>query len=261
MRKLTRRSVVAGLTAVTTMPVAGSASADSELVSLKVMTEEYPPFNYHDGTALRGISVEIMEEIFKRTMSGHTRKDIALLPWARGYNLTLQRPGHALFSTTRTQDRESLFRWVGPFVSTVVGLTARKDRNLKIETVHDLAKIRIGVVKDDVGQLLLRAQGVPDDRIEPVLSNEQNFRKLIAGRVDAISYETEVTRWGLQQMGADLSEYETVYDLNRGELYLALHHQTSGDVIDVLQEAFDSMVRDGAHDKILKGYGIRSSDS
>ncbi len=223
-----------------------------------VMTEEYPPFNYEDGTGLNGISVEIIEEIFKRTNSGHSREDIALLPWARGYNLTLQRPGHALFSTTRTQDREDLFKWVGPFVPTVIGLIAKKSKNLQIKTVHDLANIRIGVVKDDVGQLLLRAQGVPDDRIEPVLSNEQNFRKLMAGRVDAISYETKVTRWGLQQRGADIDDYETVYELDRGELYLALHHETSDEVVEALQDAFNSMVQDGTHEMILKRYGITS---
>ncbi|WP_299471875.1 ABC transporter substrate-binding protein [uncultured Roseibium sp.] len=258
MRDLTRRSVVAGLAAFSALPSARTSFARSELNALKVMTEEYPPFNYQDGSGLNGISVEIMAEIFRRTNSGHGRGDIELLPWARGYNLTLQRPGHALFSTTRTQDREELFKWVGPFVPTVVGLTAKKSRELDIKTVHDLANIRIGVVKDDVGQLLLRAQGVPDDRIEAVLSNEQNFRKLMAGRVDAISYETKVTRWGLQQFGANLDDYETVYELDRGQLYLALHHQTSDDVVESLQSAFNSLVKDGTHNMILKSYGITS---
>ncbi|MET1414880.1 ABC transporter substrate-binding protein [Roseibium sp. HPY-6] len=258
MRDLTRRSVVAGLAAFSTLPLGRASFARSELNALKVMTEEYPPFNYQNGSGLSGISVEIMAEIFRRTNSGHDRSDIELLPWARGYNLTLQRPGHALFSTTRTQDREELFKWVGPFVPTVVGLTAKKSRELQIKTVHDLANIRIGVVKDDVGQLLLRAQGVPDDRIEAVLSNEQNFRKLMAGRVDAISYETKVTRWGLQQFGANLDDYETVYELDRGQLYLALHHQTSDEVVEKLQNAFNSLVEDGTHSMILKTYGITS---
>lgn len=259
MRFLTRRSVVAGMAAFSSLPLIRSSRANTELGSLKVMTEEYPPYNYKDGSGLSGISVEIMEEIFKRAGSGHNRGDIALLPWARGYNLTLQRPGHALFSTTRTQDREDLFKWVGPFVPTVIGLTAKKSRHLEIKTVHDLADIRIGVVKDDVGQLLLRAQGVPDDRIEPVLSNEQNFRKLMADRVDAISYETKVTRWGLQMRGADLDDYETVYELDRGQLYLALHHQTSDPVVARLQKAFDALVEDGTHSKILNQYGFTTS--
>ncbi|WP_063832902.1 ABC transporter substrate-binding protein [Labrenzia sp. DG1229] len=256
MRFLTRRSVVAGMAAFTSLTLIRSSHASTGLGSLKVMTEEYPPFNYKDGAGLSGISVEIMDEMFKRAASGHNREDIALLPWARGYNLTLQRPGHALFSTTRTPDREDLFKWVGPFVPTVVGLTAKKSRHLQIKTVHDLADIRIGVVKDDVGQLLLRAQGVPDDRIETVLSNEQNFRKLMAGRVDAISYETKVTRWGLQMRGADLENYETVYELDRGELFLALHYQTSDKIVETLQGAFDTIVADGTHERILKQYGI-----
>ncbi|CTQ75461.1 substrate-binding periplasmic protein [Roseibium alexandrii] len=258
MKAVTRRTVLAGMAVLAPLPLLRLSRASSDLAGLQVMTEEYPPYNYQVGGELMGLSVEIMEEIFNRTASGHSRSDISLLPWARGYNLTLQRSGHALFSTTRTPDRESLFKWVGPFVPTVVGLIAKKSRNLNIQTVQDLADLRIGVVKDDIGQLLLQAKGVPDDRIEAVLSNDQNFRKLIAGRVDAISYETRVTRWALQTRDVALDEYETVYELDRGELYLALHHQTPDDLVGLLQSVFDTMVDDGTHAQILQRYGIKS---
>jgi polar amino acid transport system substrate-binding protein len=256
MKAVTRRTVLAGMAVLAPLPSLRLSRASADLAGLQVMTEEYPPYNYQEGGELLGLSVEIMEEIFNRTASGYSRSDIALLPWARGYNLTLQRSGHALFSTTRTPDREDLFKWVGPFVPTVVGLIAKKSRNLNIETVQDLGGLADWGGQGRCRAAPLQARGVPDDRIEAVLSNDQNFRKLIAGRVDAISYETRVTRWALQTRDVALDEYETVYELDRGELYLALHHQTPDDLVDLLQSVFDTMVDDGTHAQILERYGI-----
>ncbi|MGI9388351.1 MAG: substrate-binding periplasmic protein [Methyloligellaceae bacterium] len=254
MTDISRRTLVAGLAASASIGFVPSVQAKNELGSLAIMTEDYPPFNYRDGNQLHGMSVDIMMEICKRAKTGHQRSDIALLPWARGYNLTLKRSGHALFSTTRTEQREPLFKWVGPFVPTIVGLTAHKDRKLKIQSLDDLSRLRIGVVKDDVGQLQLQAKGVPDDRLEAVLTNEQNYRKLMAGRVDAICYETEVTKWGLRQLGANPADYEIVYELTQGNLYLALHRQTPNGVVVTLQDAFDSLVSDGSHQRIIASY-------
>lgn len=237
--------------ALATLHSARISRADDPLNSLKFMTEDYPPFNYEQDSELRGISVDIVEEILKRAGSSHKRSDIELLPWARGYNLTLDRPGHALFSTTRTEEREDLFKWVGPFVPTVIGVTARKDRNLSIKSVSDIEKLRIGVVKDDVGHLLLRAAGVPDEKLDIVLFNEQNYKKLAAGRIDAMAYETNVTKWGLRSIGQNLTEYEVVYELKRGDLYLALHKDTPDSVVDRLQESFDSLVADGTRERII----------
>ena len=218
MHNISRRAFVAGLAASAALPIVGRSQAAGNLSSLKFMTEDYPPYNYMQDGQLRGFSVDVVVEMFNRVDSGHARASIELLPWARGYNLTLQRAGHALFSTTRTADREELFKWVGPFVPTVVGLTAHKNRNIKIDTVEDLYSLRVGVVKDDVGQLLLKGIGFPEKRMEVVLSNNQNYRKLIAGRLDAIAYETEVTKWGLQQMNASPERYEVVHELKRSDL-------------------------------------------
>ena len=36
------------------------------------------------------------------------------LPWARAYTYGLEKPQHCVFSTSRTAEREALFKWVGP---------------------------------------------------------------------------------------------------------------------------------------------------
>lgn len=256
MTLITRRAFAAASVALGILQTGNLARASDALNALKVMTEDYPPFNYSEDGELRGLSVDIMVELLRRAGASHVRTDIELLPWARGYNLTLDRPGHALFSTTRTEDREKLFKWVGPFVPTVVGLTARKDRKLSINSQKDFETIRIGVVKDDVGHLLLRAAGVSDDQLDIVLYNDQNYKKLAAGRIDAMAYETSVTKWGLMSIGEAIGDYEVVHELKRADLYLALHKETADDIVETLQSSFDSMIADGTHELIVSRYLI-----
>lgn len=251
---VTRRTFIASSLASATLLSSRYGHADEALNSLKVMTEDYPPFNYHKDGELKGLSVEIVSELLKRAGTTHKRSDIELLPWARGYNLTLDRPGHALFSTTRTEDRENLFKWVGPFVPTIIGLIARKDRNLTIGSEQDFSKIRIGVVKDDVGHLLLRSAGVADKDLDIVLFNDQNYKKLAAGRIDAMAYETSVMKWGLHSVGESLSEYEVIHELKRSDLYLALNKETPDSQVETLQRSFDSLVADGTHAEIVARY-------
>lgn len=254
MADLTRRAFIAGLVASSSIGLPQNARADDPLDGFEFMTEDYPPYSYERQGVLRGISVDIVTELFKRVHSRHSRDSIRMLTWARGYNITLQHAGHALFSATRTTDREHLFKWVGPFVPTVVGLTAPRSRNLKIDSMEDLYGLRVGVVKDDVGHLVMKSRGFPENRMEIVVSNGQNYRKLLAGRLDAIAYETQVTRWGLREWNADPEQYEMVYELKRSHLYLALNRSTPDEIVNQLQDAFDSMVADGSHRRILARY-------
>ena len=228
--------------------------AQSPIDNLTFLTEDYPPFNFEQDGRLSGISTEIVAEMLTRSGSALTTKDVKLLPWVRGYHLTLAEPNHALFSTTRTPSREERFKWVGPFVPTVIGVIAKKEKGLKIETLDDLSALRIGVVKDDIGQLLLEETGFPRKRMEPVLMNDQNYKKLFADRIDAIAYETKVAAWQIAASGQDQNEFEVIHELKRSELYLALNLETPDAVVEMLQTALEAMKEDGTHAAILEKY-------
>nr|WP_321446036.1 transporter substrate-binding domain-containing protein [uncultured Cohaesibacter sp.] len=238
------------------LAMTGPAHADSPVDRLSIMTEDYPPFNYGNGDRLEGICTEIMVEMLSRAGSNLNVKDIRLFPWTRAYKLVLSEKNHALFSTTRTPSRERLFKWVGPFVPTVVGVIAKKSRKLKIQSLSDLVALRIGAVKDDIGHLLLHEINMPTSRIEPVLLNGQNYKKLIADRLDAIAYEASVTMYQLHEMGEKISDYEVIYELQRSELYLVLSTDTPDEIVRILQAQLDAMKKDGSHAAILKKYGV-----
>ena len=236
------------------MAGSGLAQGPTSVDQLIVTTEDYPPFNFSSEDELQGISTDIMSELFIRTQSKLTKKDIQLLPWTRAYKLALNRPNFAVYSTTRTESREDLFKWVGPFVPTVIAVVAKKEKAFEINTNEDLHKLRIGVVRDDIGQLLLKETGMPDERIEPVLRNDQNYRKLFSDRIDAIAYESNVVNWQIKAMGEAPEAFEVIYELQRAELYLALNPSVSDKLVSLLQEKLDEMKADGTHEAILSKY-------
>lgn len=248
------RTYLSILATLILLSVPTGTRAQSPLDDLTIITEDYPPFNFEQDGKLKGISTEIVGELLKIGGSDKTIDDIKLISWARGYNLAQTEPNHALYSTTRTEKRETLFKWVGPFVPTVVGLIAKKERGLVISSADDLQKLRIGAVRDDIGHQLLLEVGMPTDRLEAVQFNDQNYKKLFSDRIDAIAYETTVSNWRIRNMGQNPEDFEVIHELRRAELYLALHKDTPDEIVTGLQKALDMIKRNGTYQAILDKY-------
>ncbi len=233
--------------------VSGSAAAAS-VNDIVFMTEQYPPYNFEEDNKLKGIAVDTLALMLQRAGSKQTREDIKLLPWARGYKRLLSKPNTCLFSTTRTEEREHLFKWVGPIAPESVGLIARKDRNIKIGSVEDIEKHNIGTIRDDVAEQYLISAGISVDDMERVPKTMQNIKKLNRGRIDLWAYDENVAMWELKANGFNPADYESVYVLGRKNQYLACHKGTSDSVIQKLQAALDTLKADGEYEKILDRY-------
>jgi polar amino acid transport system substrate-binding protein len=221
------------------------------------MTENYPPFNFEKDGKLQGIATDLMVLILKKLDSKQTREDIRLLPWARGYRLTLNQKNTCLFATTRTAEREKLFKWVGPITTTSIGLLARKERKVKIQSLADLKDYRAGVVRSDIGEQLLVNAGIPLqdlDRVGGTDATLTSITKLNKGRIDVWSYETNVAKWEIKAKGFKVEEYETVYVLKEGELYFAFHKDTPQELLQQLQNALDALKAQATYQNIIDKY-------
>ncbi len=224
---------------------------------LMLMTENYPPFNFEHNGQLQGISVDLLEAMLKKLGSNKTRKDMQLMPWARGYHYLQNDKNSCLFATTRTEEREKLFKWVGPISETTIVLTSLKERKLSIKEPADLKKYKIGAVIQDIGEQLLIEAGLSQKEIDSTGGTSailKSIKKMNIGRMDAFAYEESVMKWELKQQGFDLNLYETAYILKTGELYYALHKDTPDTVIQQMQEALDELKRAGDYQKIKDFY-------
>jgi polar amino acid transport system substrate-binding protein len=218
------------------------------------MTEQYPPYNFEEDNNIQGITVDTLVLMLQRAGSKQTREDIKLLPWARGYKRVQTEPDTCLFSTTRTEEREHLFKWVGPVAPEVVGLIARKESNIKVESVEDIKNHKIGTIRNDVAEQYLINAGVGIDDMQRVAETISNIAKLNLGRIDLWAYDENVAMWELKESGFNPADYESVHVLGRKNQYFACHKGTSDTVIQELQAALDALKEDGEYEKILDRY-------
>lgn len=224
----------------------GSASAGS----FTIMTEEFPPFNHTEDGWLTGLSADIMTEILKRV--GHP-DNTKVLPWARAYTLIQNKEDHILYSMTRTEQRENLFKWVGPVASNKWVFFARKGHDISINSLDDAKKVKkIGAYRNDAAELFLKTNGFTN--IESVLNDLANVKKLVAGRIDLwIVGELQGFHKASLSVGSTQG-MEKVFDVKDTQLYIAFSKSTPDAVIAKWQAALDEIKKEGLYDKILKKY-------
>ncbi|MGM0785640.1 MAG: substrate-binding periplasmic protein [Pseudomonadota bacterium] len=221
-------------------------TAAAELSSLTFITEEYPPYNYQRDGQPEGIAVELLERILTRTDTPRDRHDIQFYPWARGYDMALTEPNTVLFSTTRTEQRESLFQWVGPIATDRVSLIARRDADIHLDDLEALidSDYRVAVIREDIGAQRLHEAGVPDSRIQVAMSNDSALHMLERGRVDLWAYGEDVAFWMMEQKGLSQSDFEAILPISESDLYFALHRDTDPTLVATLQNALDRLRAD-----------------
>ncbi|WP_022662096.1 substrate-binding periplasmic protein [Paucidesulfovibrio longus] len=215
---------------------------------LTYLTEDYFPFNYERDGKLQGLSVDLLKEAWKRM--GVAEQPIQLLPWARAYDIVQTEPNTVLFAMARNDSRETLFRWAGPISQARFVLTGLRHRHLQVRDIEELRNYSVGTVIKDISDLLLDPY---KDRIqvEPVTSMEYNLKKLVAGRIDLISYEEGAMHRYLIRHGFSPSDFETVFVLTDMDVYYAFHKDTDPALVERFQKALDEIRASLLYQQIL----------
>lgn len=225
----------------------------NDLDNLDIMTEEFPPYNMEVNGKLTGFAIDILELLLQNAGSNQTRENFVILPWARSYHIVQNKPNTMLFSMYRTKEREKLFKWVGPIDSSIRGLIARKDRKIKINSLEDLNKYKIGTVKDDATDIQLKALGINNiDTISGTNSIATSIKKLDKNRIDLFGYVYEMDSWDIKNFNPN--EYELVFILKRDDLSYAFHKDTDEHIINTLQKSLDTLKDNGTVKKIISKY-------
>ena len=219
--------------------------------NLGIYCENDAPFQFMgpDGK-LTGMNVEFVQEIQKRV--GNT-DPIQMVPWARGLAYLDTKPNTVLFSMSRTAERNELYQWVGPVAEVVFGLYAKADSSMEIKSLDDAKKLHIiGVYRDDIRDQYLTRNGFTN--LERTKDNVQNFRKLMAGRIDAyVSTQSSVIgEAGVS--GYKPSDVKLVYELMKSQVFIAMSKATDSAIVAQWRAALESMKKDGSFKRILKKY-------
>lgn len=194
---------------------------------LIVNTEDYPPFNYaSEQGQIIGSATRVLREALR---TADIEAEFRLLPWARAYTAARLREQHCVYSTTRTDEREALFRWAGPLAINEWSAFSLAGRNIEASTTAELANFRVGSFREDAVGDYVEGQGIEVLRAH---NERENLSRLHAGLVDVIVTGKATGEFLANAKNVTLQHLFTFY---RAPLYLACHPSVSKDLIKRLQ--------------------------
>lgn len=160
-----------------------------------------------------------------------------------------------LFSTTRTEQREELFQWVGPIATDRVTLIARRDSGIQLNDIEDViaGDYRIAVIREDIGAQRLQEAGVPETQIHAAISGASALRMLERGRVDLWAYGEDVAFWLMNEEGLPTTDYTPALTISESDLYYALNPDTDPELVAKMQAALNNLREGGVLSEILGG--------
>ena len=215
---------------------------------LYITTETAAPSSMHDSEGrVIGIATDKVRAAFERAGLPYT---IDLLPWRRAYAAARTRPDACVYSTTRTPEREALFKWIGPTDSAEWVFMARADRRITLRTLEDARPYRIGTYNGDARDAFLRSRGF---RLDPAPTDLANPRKLLLGRIDLWAAALRAGSPVLEQNGWN-GRIVPVLVFNRMDVFLACNRAVPDEVVNRLNSAFASLERDGTMRRIERSY-------
>jgi len=231
--------------AILSLCIAAATSAPASEVQLHFYTEEYPPVTFSRGGKAAGLATEIVEEILRR--HGATAP-IDVVPWARGYKFASTTPNVGLFATTRTEEREKLFKWVGPIASTTARFYVRRG-GPRVENIEQArAAGRVLVPREWYLDQLLRGMGFSN--LNAVTSPAEAVKMLAAGRAPLMALDDVTLAATVTAEGINASEIETAFILMQSFQYIAFSRGTSDEAVARWQKTLDAMKADGSYERI-----------
>ena len=205
---------------------------------LRVLTEEYPPYNYTgDNGTLTGSSTALVKAIIGKL--GLDTK-IEVLPWAQAYEQVLSNPNVALFSTARTPEREGDFMWVGPLGSYENWLYAKKGSMVRVNSLDEAKAVSsIAAVKDEAGQQKLARLGFINFAFTD--STADGLRKLMSGEADLWLGTQADVELVAKKAGVDATQIEPAVFVHKVDLYIAFNKNMPAATVEQWQKALDSL--------------------
>lgn len=200
----TAKAVVALLPVLLTGGVSG-ALADNRTLDISV--GDWPPFIAQDQKH-QGFIAHLIHDVL--AAEGYDVR-FQFLPWNRAYREAALVERDATAVWMYKPEREKDFYYSDPVLSEQFVFFHRKDRNFDWETFEDLAGLTVGGgFGYSYGPGFDAALKTGLFRMERVASNEQNFLRLLIGRVDVIPEEINVGYYTLRRdVGNELASKVT----------------------------------------------------
>jgi polar amino acid transport system substrate-binding protein len=233
------------LLAILSLPSFAASAA-----TVRLLTEEYPPFSYRDGKTMKGASIEQVDSMMSAAGIDYS---VEMMPWARAYSLAQTMPMTCVFTTAHNAKRDPIFRWVEPLLVDDNILIKKSGSAIPAMELEDARKYTIGTQREDYTETVLREKGFT--KLDVATDFNATLRKLLNGRIDMMPIsEIYFDRLKKEQ------PLEKVAVLSSQMMGIACEKGFPGDLLVKMQAALDRLIADGTQKAIFSKYGLHPSD-
>lgn len=211
---------------------------------LRVLTENWPPMAYEENGKKTGMAVELTQIIQKKVLETTGQiSPIEIMPFARGYYTTLNRPNTVLFAVARTPEREANFRLLGPITNGEIQLFA-KPKSVLAQTKGPVnKKLLIATVRGSVYETYLLEQGYKN--LILVSDPVTNIKLLMSGRVDLVCDDTLAIAELTRRAGFPNVELANIHTIAPTSHYYAFSKGTRAETLEIWKKALEEVKRTG----------------
>jgi polar amino acid transport system substrate-binding protein len=231
------------------------ASFCGQSTEIKVVTEFLEPYQIKkpDGT-LGGFSTDVVKALFEIT---EDQAEIEVMPWARAYEIALNKPNILIYSIAHTKIRDTKFHWVGALKEERLYFWGLKKHFTKSDyEVSGLKHYKIAVSRNSNSAQYLIAQNFSN--IYQLANERQNMNMLFIDRVDLILATQITIETRAKSLGYDfnmLQRLNEVAALNN-KLSIAFSIGTSPKLITQYQAAFQQLITNGQLEKLKEKWKL-----
>lgn len=223
---------------------------------IRLVTGNYPPYEYEEAGEVKGLVVEVLKEAFSRS---NQNVEFTVVPWARALWMAQHGEADGVFATIKTPEREQTLSFSN---ESLIPLSAvffvKKGNPIQYHgDLNSMANFNIGLLRQG-------SYGVEfDNAIKTgVLKNPDfttdtltNIKKLVTGRIELMAGDRIGTLYLLQQnklldqvsvLSPEISTSASYLAFNKNKDYTSTR--------DAIDKAIKSMKKDGSYQRIVDKY-------
>jgi polar amino acid transport system substrate-binding protein len=239
------------LAAIIVILLGCSICYSAETVDIAV-DQENPPFMYAKNGQAAGLYPTLVESVFKRM---NIPVSIKPLPWKRAQILA-DKGETGIAGIYKNKERIAKYEYSDEIFQEKLILFVLKGHEFPYKKIDDLAGKKIGVIRGwSYGDDFDTARKKEAFKVEEVAGDDQNFKKLLNGRIDCLVAIEETGRSFLAQapFKGKIAELSTPVAVN--PTYLIFQKKAkAAELLPTFNTTLSKMKKDGEYTKLVQNF-------
>jgi len=219
---------------------------------LKIGTNaEYPPFEFKENGEFKGIDMDLARMIAKKIGVKYEIIDMdfdSLIP-----SLMSKKIDMAIAAITITDERKKNVDFSIPYYTANQSIIAKKDSDIVIKSVEDIAKYKIGSQNGTTGQIyiddnLVKTGKMPKENFKKYATNIEAITDMLNGNIDLVIIDD-----GAAQGYVKLKPIKILYIIDTGENY-GIAFQKGSPYVEKVNSILKSILNSDEWVQLIKKY-------